>query len=110
MTVGYPVSAADVNNKAGQLVTSVWDNLNDLHRFYLWLTDSAHTDTYLNNLAGGGITGTATSGDVQTLRNSIADLGGSSGLWAVAHGTFTPSGSNNYFFNAKLLTGTNFTG
>lgn len=110
MSVGYSVVTADVNNKAGQLVTSLWDNLNDLHRFYLWLTDSAHTDLYLNNLTGGGISGTGSSGDVATLRNGIADLGGPSGLWAVSHGTFTPSGANNYFFNAKNLTGTSFTG
>jgi hypothetical protein len=107
MSVGYPVGAADVNAKAGALVTSLWDNLDQLNRFYRWLTDATHTDAYLNNL---GITGSSAAGDVATLRNGIADLGGPSGLWAVAHNAFTPAGGNNYFFNAKALTGTNYTG
>lgn len=107
MAVGYPIAAADVNAKAGALVTACWDSLDQVRRFALWLNDATHTDAFLNNL---GITGTASSGDVQTLRNSFADLGGPSGLWAVAHGNFAPSGASNYFFNAKALTGTNYTG
>lgn len=108
MAVGYPISAADVNNKAGALVTSLWDNLDQMNRFYKWLTDSAHTDTFLNNI---GITGTAASGDVKTLRDSISDLGSTTnGLWAVSHGLFVPGGVNNFFANAKNLTSTNYTG
>lgn len=107
MAVGYPVTANDVNAKAGALVTNLWDALDQVRRFNLWLTDSVHTDAYLNNL---GITGSASSGDVQLLRNSFADLAGASGLYVVAHGTFAPSGASNYFFNARQLTGTNYTG
>jgi hypothetical protein len=45
------------------------------------------------------------------LRNSISDLGSTAnGLWAVSHGLFIPGGVNNFFFNAKALTGTNFAG
>ncbi len=46
--------------------------------------------------------------DLVIIRNSFADLGGASGLYAVAHGTFAPSGASNYFFNAKNLTGLNY--
>lgn len=107
MTAGFQVVSNDVNSTAGSLTYAVWKALEDVRRFKLWLDDSAHGDTYLNNL---GITGTASTGDVQVLRNGIADLGGTSGLWAVAHGTFAPGGASNYFFNAKNLTGINYAG
>lgn len=107
MAVGYPVAAGDVNNKAGALVTNLWDALDQVRRFNLWLTDSLHTDSYLNNL---GITGSASSGDVKLLRDSFNDLAGSAGLYVVAHGTLAPAGASNYFFNARQLTGTNYTG
>lgn len=107
MAVGYPVTAADVNAKAGALVTNLWDALDQVRRFKLWLDDTVHNDTYLNNL---GITGSASTGDVKVLRDSFADLAGPSGLYVVSHGTFAPSGASNYFFNARQLTGTNYTG
>lgn len=108
MAAGYSVTAGDVNTKAGSLVTSLWDNLDQINRFYKWLTDSAHNDAFLNGI---GVTGSSSSGDVKALRDSISDLGNTTnGLWAVSHGLFVPGGVNNYFFNAKNLTGTNFTG
>jgi hypothetical protein len=107
MSAGYAVTAADVNNRAGSLVVALWTQLDAVHQFKLWLDDSAHNDTYLNGL---GITGSSASGDVATLRNGIADLGGSTGLWAVAHGTYDPPAVNNFFFNAKLLAGINYAG
>jgi hypothetical protein len=107
MSVGYPVTAADVNNKAGALVVALWTNLEAIKQFKAWLDDSAHGDVYLNNL---GITGTSSSGDVKTLRDSFADLAGAAGLYGVSHGTVTPSGASNYFFNAKNLSGVNFAG
>jgi hypothetical protein len=103
MAVGYPVSAADVNAKAGALVTNLWNALNDVRQFKLWLDDSAHNDTYLTGL---GISGA----DITVLRAAFADLGGTNSLWAVSHGTYVPPGVNNFFFNAKNLTGTNYTG
>jgi hypothetical protein len=107
MAVGYPVTAADINAKAGALVTNLWDALDQIRRYNLWLTDALHTDTYFNNL---GITGTSSSGDLQLLKNSFADLAGAAGLYGVAHGTVTPGGASNYFSNARQLTGTNYTG
>jgi hypothetical protein len=107
MAAGYPINAADINNRAGALVTSLYDDLEAVRRFKLWLDDAAHTDAFLNSI---GITGSASTGDVKALRDSLADLGGTTGLWAVAHGSYAPGGANNYFFNAKALTGTNYTG
>lgn len=108
MAVGYPVAAADINNKAAAIAQAVWDSLNDANRYYKWLTDAARTDAYFN---GVGITGSSSAGDVQSLKNGVSDLGNTTnGLWAVAHGLFVPGGLNNFFANAKALTGTNYTG
>ena len=101
---GYTVDATKVNDLAGSLVTSLWQDLDAIKRFKAWLDDSAHNDTYLTSTLG------ISSGDVTVIRNSFADLGGSSGLYAVAHGSFAPSGANNYFFNAKNLSGVNYAG
>ena len=107
MAVGYPVTAADINAKAGALVTNLWDALDQARRFKLWLDDSLHNDAYLTAL---GMAGNSSSGDVKVLRDSFADLAGASGLYVVAHGTVAPGGASNYFFNARQLTGTNYTG
>ena len=107
MAVGYPITSADVNNRAGQLVVALWTTLEDVRRFKLWLDDSAHTDAFLNGI---GITGSASSGDVKVLRDAFADLGGAAGLYPVAHGAFAPGGSSNYFANAKNLAGVSYAG
>lgn len=107
MAAGLEVSGPSVNARAGNLVVALWNTLDDIHKFKLWLDD--HNDTYLNSI---GISGTATTAgsDVKVLRDSFADLGGASGLWAVSHGSFDAPGLTNYFFNAKNLTGTNWAG
>lgn len=95
---GNPYTALDINNRAGALVSGLWTSLEEVRRFKLWLDDSIHNDTALTAVG-------VSAGDLTIIRNSFADLGGASGLWAVAHGSFAPSGANNYFFNAKNLTG-----
>ncbi|NUS53828.1 MAG: hypothetical protein HOV66_03045 [Streptomycetaceae bacterium] len=107
---GRTLAATDVNNKAAACVEQVWIALDQCNQLYKWLTDSAHTDTFLNNLGISGATATAGS-DVKLLRDGISDLGSTTnGLWAVAHGLFVPGGTNNFFFNAKNLTGVTYTG
>lgn len=100
---GNPYTALDLNNRAGALVSGLWTSLEEVRKFKLWLDDAAHDNTAL--VAVG-----MTTPDLTVIRNSFADLGGASGLYAVAHGTFDPSGVNNYFFNAKQLTGLNYAG
>jgi hypothetical protein len=107
VSVGYPVTATDVNNTAGARVVALWKALDDVRALKLWLDDAAHTDAYLNGI---GITGSVSTGDVKLLRDTFADLGGASGLWAVSHGTFAPGGSSNYFANAKNVTGVTYAG
>lgn len=100
---GNTYTAADINNRAGSLVAGLWNALEDTRRFKLWLDDSTHTDAVLGP-SGIGVT----TADLLVIRNSFSDLGGTSGLWAVSHGTFVPGGLNNFFFNAKNLTGLNY--
>jgi hypothetical protein len=102
---GNPYTAANINDRAGSLAYSVWAALEEARRFKLWLDDSSHNDAAIGP-SGVGVTTT----DLTVIRNSFADVAGSSGLWAVAHGTFAPGGASNYFANAKLLTGLNYAG
>ena len=102
---GFALTALDINNRAGSLTRAVWQSLEDARAFKLWLDDTTHNDTALGP-SGVGIP----TVDLTLIRNSFADLAGSSGLWAVSHGTFAPSGASNYFANAKQLGGIYWTG
>lgn len=103
---GITLTAANIQDRAGSLVTALWRSLDDVRQFKLWLDDSTHTDTILGPSGSIGIP----TADLTIIRTAFADLGGSSGLWAVSHGTFAPAGVNNYFFTAKQLTGLTYTG
>lgn len=102
---GNPYNAADLNNRAGSLAYGVWRALQDARDFKLWLDDAIHTDQILTAPPYS-----VPVEDLTVIRSSFGDLGGASGLWAVAHGSFTPGGANNYFFNAKNLSGLNYAG
>lgn len=97
---GISFTATQLNAQAGLLVQSLWTSLEEVHKFKLWLDDATHTDAILTAAPYS-----VAAGDLTAIRAAFADLGGTSGLWAVAHGSFAPSGANNYFFNAKTLTG-----
>lgn len=101
---GFPLTALDINNRAGALVTGLWTSMEEVRRFKLWLDDASHNDAALGTSGGVGVA----AADLLVIRNSFADLGGAAGLYAVAHGSFAPSGANNYFFNAKNLAGLNY--
>lgn len=99
---GYQVTSTDVNNRAGQLVTAIWQDLESLKQFHLWLNDATHDSTFFTGI---GIDANVLS----DLRSGIGDLGNpTNGLYAVSHGIFVPGGTNNFFFNAKKLSGTNY--
>lgn len=102
---GITITAQQIEDRAGSLVNALWLSLEDVRRFKLWLDDSIHSDTVLGP-SGIGVP----SANLTVIRASYADLGGSTGLYAVAHGTHDPSGVNNFFFNAKNLTGLNYAG
>jgi hypothetical protein len=100
---GNPFTALDINNRAGALVSGLWNSLEEVRKFKLWLDDATHNDAAIGP-SGVGVT----TADLTIIRNSLADLGGASGLYAVSHGTFAPGGASNYFSNAKQLTGLNY--
>jgi hypothetical protein len=100
---GIVYTAQGINDRAGSLVAGLWNSLEDVRRFKLWLDDASHNDTALGPLGIG-----VTTNDLTIIRNSFADLGGASGLYSVARGTFAPGGASNYFSNAKLLAGLNY--
>jgi hypothetical protein len=100
---GITYTAAALNSQAGLLVQSLWTSLEEIRKFKLWLDDATHTDAILTAAPF-----TVPQADLTAIRAAFGDLGGTSGLYAVAHGTFDPSGANNFFFNAKNLTGLNY--
>jgi hypothetical protein len=100
---GITYTATQLQAQAGLLVQSVWTSLEEARKFKLWLDDATHSDTLLGPTGAG-----VPLADLAVIRTAFADLGGSTGLYAVAHGTFTPSGASNYFFTAKQLTGLNY--
>lgn len=102
---GITFTATQLNQQAGLLVQSLWTNLEEVRRFKLWLDDSTHTDAILTASPYS-----VAAGDMTAIRAAFADLGGSTGLHAVAHGSYVPGGVNNFFFNAKSLAGLNYAG
>lgn len=102
---GRQLTALDINNRAAAVVEQLWSALDQAHVLALWLADSNNATAVL----------TASpillpSADDTVIRAAIADLGSSTGLWAVAHNAKTVTSTNDFFFNAKKLSGVNYTG
>lgn len=106
MAAGRALSATDINNRAAAVVEQLWSALDQAHQLYLWLSDTGITGASDANLIAAGLQ----AADVTAIRNAITDLGSPNGLWGVAHTQKTVSAVNDFFFNAKKLTGVNFTG
>ncbi|SRR6266568_507931 len=99
MSVGYPVTKADFDAMSGRLAQSVRDDLYACSRFCALLQSSPWADA---NLIALGYT----QAEVTTLKAAFTDLGGTGiSLYNIAHGGALPGGPNDFFFNAKLLTG-----
>lgn len=103
MALGYDVNQASVNNKAGQLISQLWTTLRDLREFNSWLNDSNHPDSFLIALG-------FTQAEVTALRAAVSDLASDAGLYGVAHAVSHPAANNDFFFNAKKMTGTTWAG
>lgn len=100
MAVGFAVAKTDVDQRAGGLVQQLWQVLDDIRRQKLWLDDAAHNDAFLTGLG-------YSAGEISTLRAAFTDL---DKLRQVAHAAATQAAVNDFFFNAKNLTGVNYTG
>ena|SRR5258707_1343125 len=99
MPVGFPATKSDFDSRAGSLVTAVRDDLYRCSLFCALLQSSPWADA---NLIALGYT----QAEVTTLKGAFTDLGGAGvSLYGIAHGGTLPGGPNDFFFNAKLLTG-----
>jgi hypothetical protein len=103
MAVGLPISANDINSRVAAEIAALWTALRDLNETYQRITNADWDATFFTNLG-------YQPADVTLLKAAVADLGGPSGLWAVAHSQAHPAANNDFFFNARKLTGVNWAG
>ena len=98
MAIGYPINKTDLDNRMGGLILQVRDGLANCVAFKSLLDDSSVLgDDVLTGLGYG-------SGEITTIR---AAFGAMSSLNSIAHAGALPGGPDDYFFNAKHLTGIN---
>jgi len=98
MSVGFTLTKADIDARAGSLVVAVRDALARCAAFNALLNDTGiiPDNAFLTGLG-------YTSPEVTTLRAAFVDL---SKLNDVARAAATQSPASDFFFNAKKLTGT----
>lgn len=109
MSVGFATTKADLDTRMGLEVAAVWQALDACRNRLLWLNDSARNSPFLTTTLG------YTAGEETTLRTTFADL---DSLAQIAHGIGTKgvatigasAAANNFFFNAKNLSGVNWYG
>lgn len=97
MSVGFTLTKADIDAKAGSLVVSARDSLDRCKQMCDLLnnTNIVPNDTFLTGLG-------YTSGEVTTLRAAFTDL---KSLFNVSHANGVVASNNDFFFNAQKLTG-----
>lgn len=99
MSVGFPTTKGDFDSRAGMLATAVRDDLLRCSQFCALLQSSQWADA---NLIALGYT----QAEVTTLKAAFTDLGGTgTSLYTLAHAGAALAAANDFFFNAKLLTG-----
>lgn len=100
MSVGFTLTKADLDTRAGQLAQALRDDLARCAAFCDLLNDTsivppANSDAFLQGLG-------YSASDITTLRAAFTDL---KALYNVAHAAGTVASVNDFFFNAKHLTG-----
>jgi hypothetical protein len=99
MSVGFLANKTAIDSQAGGLVVAVRDSLYRASQFSAWLQSSQQADA--NLIALGYV-----QAEVTTLKAAFNDLGGTgNSLYRIAHGQAFVGSSNDFFFNAQLLTG-----
>jgi hypothetical protein len=93
MAVGFPQGKNEVDNRAGSAVVTLRTALDSVHGLKTFLDGKQDTD-----LTGLGYS----QAEVTTLRAGITDL---DNLYKIAHALGTQPAANDFFFNAKNLTG-----
>jgi|SRR6185369_10986907 len=104
MSIGYPFTKADLDNRMGGMVVNLRDAFNAIALFKTSLLDDA---TMLPDsvLTGLGYTGNTSSGEIQQIRNSFTSL---SLLNTVSRGGSTVPSLVNFWFDAQHLANANF--
>jgi len=97
VAVGFSIAKADLDTRAGQLATSLRDDLFNCAKFCDLLND---TSIFANDAALTALG--YTSGEVTLLRASFTDL---KSLYSISHAGTLPGGPNDFWFNAKHLSG-----
>ena len=103
MSIGYPTTKIDLDNRMGAMVVSLRAALLVPATFKAKFLDDSTlgTDAFLQGL---GYTGSVSSGEIQTVRASFADM---SKLNDISNAAATQSATNDFWFNAKHLLGYN---
>jgi hypothetical protein len=97
MAAGFTITKADIDARAGQLVVATRDDLYRCAQFCDLLND---TSIFANDAA---LTALGYSGaEVTMIRASFTDL---KSLYNVSHAAGTVPSNNDFWFNAKHLTG-----
>ena len=97
MTAGLSLTKGDLDNRAGSLVIAVRDGLARCAQFCDLLND---TSIFANDAALIALG--YTQGEVTMMRAAFTDL---KALWNVAKANGTVPSNNDFWFNAKHLTG-----
>jgi hypothetical protein len=97
VALGLPRDKASIDSKAGALVTTLRETLRECAAFSDLLSD---TGIFANDAALTALGYSA--GEVTALRAAFTDL---KALYNVANNNGTVLSNNNFFFNAKQLTG-----
>ena len=109
MSVGFPVTKADLDTKMALEIGAVATALEACRARLIWLNDAARNTPYLTTTLG------YTSGEETTLRAAFADL---DSLRQISHGVGakgiatigSTAAANNFFFSAQQLGGVNWWG
>jgi hypothetical protein len=98
VAIGYPITKTGLDNTMGGLVVTLRDALNAITSFKATLDDTTiMPDAVLTGLGYG-------SGEITTIRASFTDL---KKLRDISIAAATQGATNDFWFNAKLLTGVN---
>ena len=99
MSVGFPTTKGDFDSRAGSLIIAARDSLANISAFCAILQSAQWPDASLISLG-------YTQAEVTTLKAAMTDLGGTgNSLFRIAHGQAFVAANNDFFANAKLLTG-----
>lgn len=104
MSIGYPVTKVDLDNRMGGMVVALRDAFDDIVVFKASQLDDAGMlpDATLTAL---GYTGSVSSGEIKQIRDAFTTLGL---LATVSRGGLTVPAQVDFWSDAKHLAGLNF--